>query len=532
MSTLLRSELRPTTITPRRYQEEAIEKLFHRFRSGDRSSLVVHATGLGKTNLAGMVIRKGVERGRKALWITHRTDLATQTINSLERHGLDPQREQAESRAREWVAEPDVVVATVQSLQGRRLAQFPRDYFNLLVVDEAHRALGGQFRGIIEYFGGSKVLGLTATPEPPSGNLGEVFDSVADEKDIWFGWNAPDGPYLCPLVVVRRDVGYDLSELKPEGLSDYSPEDLAALFEPLVEPIANIILDEVQERQTLAYVPRVAAAQALATALKHLGMHADWVAGNDPDRDEKLDRFRSGDIQVLCNADLLGEGNDLPNVGAIVDAYPTLSQVKYAQRIGRGLRPDTEDCLLLCLASNYHDSRLVTPADLVPQARHNDAFADWIDALTETGGKVNLLDAVEKAKEKSRGSKEAPPVVRCRARRYQVGGKRTVLKPSGAAEILGCAADFRIARPPKNAHMPRITDKQLRILEKAGVKDAHRLSVRQASVLMERIIHGWNNDLASLPQVRFLISLGVDPATARAMKFKEASAEIERLKSL
>lgn len=531
MSIISRPELRPTTIAPRPYQVEAIGKVFDRFRKGDRSTLAVLPTGTGKTSLAGCMIRKGVEHGRRTLWLTHRTDLATQSINHLERHGLDPQREQAECSARAFVDEPDVVVGMVQTLTPKRLKSWPRDYFNLLVCDEAHHFVSDQFRAPVDYFGSAKVVGLTATPGRGDGkNLGEVFDSVADERDIWWAWKDPKGPYLCPLEVIRRDVGFDISQLRIDGASDYSADELAMMLEPLVEPVANVVLDEVGDRQTLVYVPRVAVAQALATALQVLGMAAEWIAGNDPDRVSKMGRFASGELQVLVNADLLGEGNDLPNVGAIVDAYPTRSRVRYTQRVGRGLRPDTPNCLLVCLASNYQDSRLVTPADLVPQARYNDGIADWIDALLEDeDGPSNLMDAVEEARKKERSEPTPPRVIRCRARRYQVGGRRTVFRPTDAADILGCSAEYEIARPPRNAVIHRLTDKQRAILERAKIKDVGRLSSRQASKLIEKIFDRKDQGLASLPQVQLLISKGVDPHVARSMGFSEASQELDRL---
>lgn len=531
MHSLLRSELRPTTITPRAYQSEAIDKVFDRYRAGDRATLVVHPTGVGKTVLGGSLIRRGVEKGRRALWLVNRTALATQTINSMERLGLDPQREQADEYARELIDEPHLVVATVQSMSGRRLLSWPRGYFDLIACDEAHHFSAPLYREPLDYFNSAKLLGLTATPDPVAGrNIGEVFDSVADERDIWWAWSDPEGPFLCPLRVIRRDVGFDVSELAVEGVNDYSTEDLAELLTPLVDRVANVILDEIMERKTIAYVPRIAVAQALATALQSLGMAAEWISGADPDRDSKMERFERDDIQVMCNADLLGEGNDIPGVSCIVDAYPTRSRARFAQRVGRGLRPDTPDCLLLCLSSNSADHRLATPADLVPQARFDDAMADWIDSVIESngGGAIDLMDAVEKAREKSRAEPEPPRVVRCRASRFRVPGRRVVLDPMSAADALGCSAGFKLSRPPRNAVMRALTEKQMSVLDRAGVRDCERLSARQASVLVGRLFERRDAGLATLKQVRELIRLGVDPARAREMPFAEASDTIDR----
>src|SRR5690606_3170225 len=98
-----------------------------------------------------------------------------------------------------------------------------------------------------------------------------------------------------------------------------------------------------------------------------------------------------------------------------------------------------------------------------------------------------------------------------------------------AAEVMGCPADFRIARPARMARYDRLSPKQLGLLDRAGVKDAQRLSRRQASVLIGRIMERRDANLASLPQVRTLIGRGIDAELARAMSFSEASETLDLL---
>ena len=167
-------------------------------------------TGCGKTITFGMITRKAIEKGNKVLILAHRGELIDQAAEKLCTLGVDAQIEQASSYARS-VWEPDCVVGTVQTLRGKRLESWPRDYFRLIVTDEAHHATADTYQAIYEHFN-ALHLGVTATADrADEDSLSDVFESVAYEYSLWDAMRAPHpGPYLCRLTFVQCDLQIDL----------------------------------------------------------------------------------------------------------------------------------------------------------------------------------------------------------------------------------------------------------------------------------------------------------------------------------
>ena len=104
-------------------------------------------------------------------------------------------------------------------------------------------------------------------------------------------------------------------------------------------------------RKALVFAPTVALAHRMAAVFREAGISAEALDGNTPpdDRHGILERLHSGETRVCANVGVLTEGVDVPSVDAIVMACPTRSQVKYAQCVGRGLRPfpGKDDCLVI-----------------------------------------------------------------------------------------------------------------------------------------------------------------------------------------
>jgi superfamily II DNA or RNA helicase len=109
-------------------------------------------TGCGKTFTFAILVQRSVEVGERALVIAHRTELLDQAADELREFGLRPQIEQGPHRAS---LNALVVVASVQTLRGARLARFPRDHFGLVIVDECHHAITQGYRTILDHFTGA-----------------------------------------------------------------------------------------------------------------------------------------------------------------------------------------------------------------------------------------------------------------------------------------------------------------------------------------------------------------------------------------
>ena len=191
-------ELRP-------YQAEAKQAILSAWDEGYRKTLLVLPTGCGKTVVFSSVTENQVNKGHRVLIMAHRGELLDQAADKLkEASGLDSVLEKAESSCLDSFL--PVTVGSVQSLaQEKRLARFPNDYFQDIIVDEAHHCLSDSYRRILDHFPTANILGVTATPDRGDmKNLGEFFDSKAYEYSMT---EAIREGYLCPIKDSAR-TGY------------------------------------------------------------------------------------------------------------------------------------------------------------------------------------------------------------------------------------------------------------------------------------------------------------------------------------
>jgi superfamily II DNA or RNA helicase len=194
-----------SSITLRPYQEEALEGISTRFDEGN-STLLVMATGLGKTVVFSRVVSEFMNLGR-VMVLAHREELIAQAWRHLKRiTGHEAETEMGEYRASTYGAfRSKIIVGTIQTqIAGRggkgRMSKFNPDEFSLLIIDEAHHSAAKSYRRVIDYYRQNpslKVLGVTATPDRADEKaLGAIFDSVAYEYDIRDGI---DDGWLVPI---------------------------------------------------------------------------------------------------------------------------------------------------------------------------------------------------------------------------------------------------------------------------------------------------------------------------------------------
>ncbi|HPM75075.1 MAG TPA: DEAD/DEAH box helicase family protein, partial [Saccharofermentans sp.] len=234
-------ELRP-------YQVNAIKAVSDEFKKGHNHTLLVLPTGTGKTIVFAKVVELNVNGGKRALILAHRSELLDQASDKLKlASGLDTALEKAESTSI-GSFEP-VTVASVQTLsQEKRLNKFPRDYFDLIVVDEAHHCMSETYQRILNYFNTAKVLGVTATPDrADQKNLGQFFDSKAFEYTLN---QAVREGYLCPVKAQMIPLELDINNV---GLSngDYAVGEIGSALEPYLNQVTLEMLNYCKGRKTV-----------------------------------------------------------------------------------------------------------------------------------------------------------------------------------------------------------------------------------------------------------------------------------------
>ena len=345
----------------REYQRDLLERVEQSLAIENARVMMQLPTGAGKTVIAAHFLRDRLADRRKAVWITHRRELASQTRKML-RHsaGVNVAPEASWARGSPAPHLPNGAVIIMAQTASRRAVEsriwdsYGADDF--LVVDEAHHATARGWERIIRGWPG-RVLGMTATPWRLS--LREGFDHLF--SDLVCGPQVEElqnRDFLCgATVVVPPDDGL-IRGGEIGAIGDYTERGIerANLPDVMTANALRFWQEQTPNRQTIAYAVSVDHARNLAAVFEDAGFAAAVMLGDTPS-DERADiikRFESGDLQVLINVAVATEGFDLPDASCVVIARPTTSLSLYLQMVGRGLRPKPNggDCVILDLAGN------------------------------------------------------------------------------------------------------------------------------------------------------------------------------------
>lgn len=500
---LERPPVGPTTIKLRPYQNEAIDAVNDRLKS-DRSTLLILPTGTGKTVTFGMLARQWATDGKRSLIIAHRGELITQAVEKLSHLGLTCEQERADRDA--FVSQDcHAVIATVQTLQRKRLTRWPKDHFDLIITDEAHHATAGSYCKIYNHFSEAKHLGVTATADRSDKvNLGEIFDSVAYEMLLWdaIHYVNPDTerlePCLSQIKFVQCEVGVDLASIRTTG-GDYNQGDLEDAIRPYIEVFANAVKKVITDRKTILFTPCVGSAQAMATAMESIGIKSTWISGDDKDRDAKLELYRLGEVQVICNCALLTEGFDSPHTSAVVLMRPTKSRSLYSQMVGRGTRlhPGKNDCLIVDFSWLTRKHDLVKLTDLIKPPKEMDKRVEEIvNELVAEHEEIDLADAIAKA-EVQKEQEDEQKRLKVLVQERNLAFRMTVTVPVTCEEWLGVTK----YNPPKT-YVRTATEKQRETLVKMGIEAPAGISVQHASELLNAAITRRTKGLATYKQMK------------------------------
>jgi superfamily II DNA or RNA helicase len=328
----------------RPYQLDCLDRSKAALDRGCNRQLAVLATGLGKAVLFA-ALREHHGFRKRIMVLVHREELADQGADKLARWnpGLMCGVEMAHRNAAPM---DSLVVASVPTLGRRnseRIKKFDPADFDCIVSDESHHSVSPQWKRVLDHFGlmkpGGRILslGLTATPNRSDGTgLRDCFDEIVFNMDIKAGI---DTGYLSDLIGYRVSTKTNLDSVHTR-LGDFAEEELA---DAVNTPERNAIIvkewcKHAYGKKTVAFNVNVQHALDLAEAFKSHVISAAAVWGEDPDRAEKLARHRKGEIDVLCNCQVLTEGYDDPEIECIILAKPTKSQLLFTQMIGRGCR--------------------------------------------------------------------------------------------------------------------------------------------------------------------------------------------------
>lgn len=508
------------TIELRPYQQESREAVQKEWEKGNKRTLLVLPTGTGKTIVFSKIIEDRVKLGERVLVLAHRGELLEQASDKLEKAtGLKTATEKAEETSLGSFFR--VVVGSVQTLQReKRLNQFAPDYFDSIVVDEAHHCISDGYQRVLKHFEKANVLGVTATADRgDQRNLGEYFQSLAYDYSLPAA--IKDG-YLTPIKALTIPLKLDISGVKQQT-GDFSSKDLGTALDPYLEQIADEMVKNCMNRKTVAFLPLVKTSKKFRDILNKHGFRAAEVNGESNDRKQVLADFEAGKYNVLCNSMLLTEGWDCPSVDCVVVLRPTKVRALYSQMVGRGTRLAPGKTELLLLDFLWHTERLdlCHPAHLI--TKNQDVAKKMTENIEEAGMAVDLEEAEQTATEDVVAEREESLAKQLAEMKRR---KRKLVDPL-QFEMSIQAEDLANYVPAFGYEMAPPTDKQKTALEKMGIFSEDIDNAGKAELLLNKLSMRRDGGFTTPKQIRFLESRGFQHVGT--WKFENANKLITRI---
>lgn len=319
------------------YQEDMKERIEKALRL-HRSVMAQMPTGTGKTYLLTAVIDSFVSNNpMEKVWIVaHRRELVSQIDETVRKfHSYSASN----------------TSSLLSSVKAMSIQWLMRHYDEIeeepgmIVIDEAHHALAKTYKEMWERFPKAKFLGLTATPCRLNGKgFTDLFDVLVQS------WSVPE------FISKGRLATYDFVSIKSDGVTqrlidflqkrgadgDYQNKEMDMLLnkKPNIERLYQSLEEFGKDRKGIVYAINISHAQKITKLYQEHGVKAIAIDSKTPatERQQDIEAFKKGDIQVLVNVDIFSEGFDCPDVEFVQLARPTLSLAKYLQMVGRGLR--------------------------------------------------------------------------------------------------------------------------------------------------------------------------------------------------
>ena len=488
-------ELRP-------YQQEAKDAIFEQWDNGVKKTLLVLPTGCGKTVVFAKVTEDCVRQGNRVLILAHRGELLDQAADKLMKTtGLGCALEKAENTCLgSWFR---VVVGSVQTLmRQKRLDQFPEDFFDTIIIDEAHHCISDSYQKVLKHFPDAQILGVTATPDRGDmQNLGQFFESLAYEYTLP---KAIKEGYLTPIKALTIPLKIDMSSVSVQA-GDFKASDIGTALDPYLEGIAEEMKKYCSDKKTVVFLPLVKTSQKFRDLLNEHGFQAAEVNGNSQDRAEILADFETGKYNVLCNSMLLTEGWDCPSVDCIVVLRPTKVRSLYCQMVGRGTRlsPGKDHLLLLDFLWHTERHELCHPASLI--CSNEEVAQKMTENLEEAAGcPIDIEDAEQKASEDVVAQREealAKQLAEMKRRKKKLVDPLQFEMSIQAEDLSGYVPAFGWEMGPPS-------DKQKSTLEKLGILPDQIENAGKAAKLLDRLDKRRNEGLTTPKQIRFLEGRG------------------------
>lgn len=334
---------------------------------GNKNIMVQSPAGSGKSVTMSEIAKRATDKGNNVLFVVHRRELVEQIKDTFIANDVDMNLCHVG------------MVQTVSNQLKRNKVTEP----SLILVDEGHHSLARTYQNIFDEFPNAYVLSFTATPWRMS-NKGftEVFTDLILGKSVkWLIDNDRLAPFKYYSVNLLKNI-----QMKHNSTGEFSN---ASIEEAMQKTIFGDVIENYQKfaegKKTIVYTHSVEASKTVADKFNVNGYKAMQVDGKTPKdkRELAMKLFRSGEIKILVNAELYGEGVDVPDCECVVLLRPTESLTLFIQQTMRAMRyQPNKQAIVIDHVGNYSRHGL-------PDTEHN-----WLEHFEGTNNKTNQSDSI------------------------------------------------------------------------------------------------------------------------------------------
>lgn len=340
------------------YQQDVVAGCYAAYRQGHRNVMPVMTTGAGKTVVMGYMAH---EYDGFGVSIAHRGELVGQMSVALAREGM-----------RHDIIAPDSLIKTIV---GAHLQEIGKSYYDarakwkvssvdtllrrelpaswmrqvgMVHTDEGHHVqLLNKWGRAMNLFDNAYGLLPTATPERADGKgLGRHATGLVDAMVLGpqMRWCIENGHLTGYRVVAPTPEDLDMAGVEISSTTgDYNDGQMRATVKRSTKIVGDAVdtyIEYARGLKAIVFAVDVEHATDIARKFNERGIKAQIVSAKTPESDRRayMRMFRTGELQVLVNVDLFGEGVDVPACGCVIMCRPTASYALFSQQFGRALR--------------------------------------------------------------------------------------------------------------------------------------------------------------------------------------------------
>lgn len=373
-------------LEPNSMQVSFIDNLNGLVDDGENKALLISATGTGKTYASAFALRQ--MKPRKALFLVHREQIAKQALKSY-RNVFGDTKTFGLLSGNSKDYDKELLFSTVQTMSNDDvLLRFRRDEFDIIVIDEVHRAGANMHQKVMDYFTPKFYLGMTASPERTDGfDIFSLFDhNIAYEIRLN---QALEENMLCPFHY------FGISDLEINGEFFDDSAELKNFNRLISDERVNHIIDKIEyygysgnRVKGLIFCSTKEEARDLSGKFNEKNYKTVALSGEDSQirREEMIERLvsdsREDNLDYIFTVDIFNEGVDIPEINQVIMLRPTQSPIVFVQQLGRGLRKSEgkEFVVILDFIGNYKNNFMIPIALSGDRSYNKDTLRRYVSS--------------------------------------------------------------------------------------------------------------------------------------------------------